>query len=118
MKRIIIFGILAFSFFSLLSDKAIAKEKRNEKTLTFDVNMDCHSCVQKIESNIPYEKGVKDLKVSLDNKTCEVTYRVDKTTPGALIKAFEKIGYKAEIKKGKYEDRVEKPDSSNIGHIH
>lgn len=105
--------LLGFSF------AAMAAEKKNEKTITFTVDMDCQSCVKKIEGNIAYEKGVKDLKVSLDNKECKVTYREDKTTPEKLIGAFKKLGYKAEVKP---EDTKEKKsgntDSEHKGHNH
>ncbi len=118
MKQITIIGLFAFFTLTFLSDNAIAKERKNEKKVVLSVNMDCHACVEKIEGNIPYEKGVKDLNVSLENKTCEVTYRVDKTSPGALIKAFKKIGYNAEVKKSENEYPVVKPDTSHNGHIH
>ncbi|MBN2806896.1 MAG: heavy-metal-associated domain-containing protein [Prolixibacteraceae bacterium] len=98
-----VLAILLISF----SNKAFAAEKKSEKTLTFTVSMDCHACVQKIEGNIPYEKGVKDLKVSLDNKECTVTFRTDKTNEQDLIKAFNKLGYTAEVKKDKKEDKAQ-----------
>lgn len=113
MKRIIFTLLVAVFTTVLFTNKAVATEKNNEKTIVFNVNMDCHSCVKKIEGNIPYEKGVKDLKVSLDEKECTITFRTDKTTPEALIKAFEKLGYKAE------EKSVSKTKEKEIqGHIH
>lgn len=109
MKRIIPTSTLVIFFIILLTNNALAKDKKNEKTVTFNVSMDCHNCVKKIESNIPYEKGVKDLKVSLDKKECELTYRSDKTNTETLTKAFNELGYKAEIKK---DDSV-KPKAKN-----
>lgn len=100
--------ILIFSI-GLLST-SMASEKKNEQTVKFSVSMDCHNCVKKIEANIPYEKGVKDLKVSLDEKECTVTFRTDKTSKEALIKAFEKLGYKAE------EKTVQHDKANNAGH--
>ena len=41
-----------------------------------------------------YEKGVKDLEVSLDNQTVIITYRPDKTDEGQLKAALQKLGYK------------------------
>ena len=69
----------------------LAAEKKNEKTITFTVNMDCHSCVKKIEGNIAYEKGVKDLKVDMKTQTITVTFREDKNTTENLQKAIEKL---------------------------
>ena len=102
MKNIAI--IVFIVIISSITNSTIAKNKDNEKTVTFSVDMECHSCANKIKDNISYEKGVKDLKVSLDNKECEVTYRTDKTTIENLIKAFNKIGYTAEVKKEKEDD--------------
>jgi len=101
----------------MLSVSVFGKERKNEKTLVFTVNMDCHACVQKIEGNIPYEKGVKDLKISLDDKTCEITFRTDKTSPEALVKAFGKIGYKAELKTDQPEEKKDN-NEDHEGHIH
>ena len=68
--------------------------------MTFSVNVDCPACVKKLESNLPFEKGVKDLKVSLENQTVWFKYQADKTTKENLAKAIEKFGYKvSEIQK-------------------
>lgn len=108
--------ILTVFFTSFLVNNAIASEKKNEKTVTFSVSMDCQGCVNKIQDNISYEKGVKDLKVSLDNKECTITYREDKTTEEKLIKAFNKIGYTAAVKKEK--DKKASEDHEHIEHDH
>lgn len=74
-------------------------QNKNEAEVTFSVSMDCQNCVKKIEANLPFEKGVKDLKVSLDTKTVWIKYQSDKTTKEQLGKAIEKLGYTAkEIK--------------------
>lgn len=73
------------------------KSKSKESTTKFSVDLHCESCVKKIEGNIAYEKGVRDMKVSLEKKEVDLTYRNDRTSPEALIKAFEKIGYKASV---------------------
>ena len=101
MKQFIFIITITTLLATFLTNNVFAKEKKNEKTITFIVSMDCHGCVNKIEGNISYEKGVKDLSVSLDKKECVVTYRTDKTTTENLIKAFNKLGYNAEIKKDK-----------------
>lgn len=69
---------------------------KNEKVV-FKVAMDCISCKQKIEKNIPFEKGVKALDVNLEKQTVEITYNDSKTDGVKLQKGLEKIGYKAEI---------------------
>lgn len=70
------------------------KEKKGEKeTVVFDVSMTCASCKKRIEKNIPFEKGVKDLRVNLDDKTVMVVYQNNKTDQDKLREAIEKMGY-------------------------
>lgn len=74
---------------------AFAQDKKgnDKETVTFEVSMHCQSCQKRIEKNIPYEKGVTDLKVDLPNKTVSIEYKSDKTTVANLQKAIEKLGY-------------------------
>ena len=62
----------------------------------FSVDMHCAKCVEKITGNIAFEKGVKDLKVSLDRRTVWIKYDASRTSEEALKSAIEKLGYKAE----------------------
>ncbi len=59
----------AFSFNGMAQEKK-QKVKKSDKTetLTCWASMDCEACKSKIEKNIAFEKGVKDLKVDLDIK--------------------------------------------------
>ena len=66
-------------------------ECKNEKTVIFNANLHCESCKAKVEKNIPYEKGVKDLKVDMKTQTITVTFREDKNTTENLQKAIEKL---------------------------
>lgn len=81
------------------SVNAEAQSKKNQKKeveVTFSIpDIDCHNCVQKIESKIPYEKGVKDMKVSLEGKTIWISYEEAKTNKESLAKALDKLGFPA-----------------------
>lgn len=66
-------------------------EKKGEKTVVFQANLHCVSCKNKVEKNIPFEKGVKDLKVDMDKQTITVTFREDKNSVENLQKAIEKL---------------------------
>ncbi|MDR0729396.1 MAG: cation transporter [Prevotellaceae bacterium] len=72
-----------------------AQTKKNEAEVTFEVNMNCHNCKKKIENSLPHEKGVVDMKVSLEKKEVWLKFRTDKTTKELLQKAIEKLGYTA-----------------------
>lgn len=64
-----------------------------EKVVTlFSVDIHCQGCVDKINKNIAFEKGITDMKIDPEKKTVEITYRKDKTNDTILIDAFRKIG--------------------------
>ncbi len=93
-----LFALFMFAGFADAQSKDKSKDKK-EECVVFDVNMHCTSCKAKIEKNIAFEKGVKALDVSLENKTVAVTYRADKNSEESLKQAFEKLGYTATVKK-------------------
>ncbi|MDR2040672.1 MAG: cation transporter [Bacteroidales bacterium] len=74
------------------------KQQKTKKTeeVTFAVNMNCHNCQAKIEKNLPWEKGVKDIKVDLKKKTVKVDYDPSKTTEDKLKESIEKLSFTVE----------------------
>ena len=72
-------------------------KKAATKTVTFNVSMHCKNCVKKINDNVAFEKGVKDLSVSLDSKTVTVTYDPARPDVAKLKAALEKLGYKVTV---------------------
>jgi len=94
MKRIIYLVLCVMFTISTASSKDDKKDKK--ATTKFKIeNMSCENCIKKIEKNIAFEKGVTDLKCDLATKTAEVTYNSEKTSDEKLVKAFEKINFKA-----------------------
>lgn len=71
--------------------------KSEKATVLFSVNLHCDGCVAKVEKNISFEKGVKDLVCNLKQKTVLVTYDPAKTSIETLQKAFEKINKTATV---------------------
>ncbi len=75
------------------------KEKPADKNVVevvFATNMHCENCVKKINENIAFLKGVKDLKVSLKDQTIRIKYDRRKTDEKTLAAAINKLGYKAD----------------------
>ena len=105
MKQLFRILFVAVIAIFALNTEASAQKKKKEAEVTFSVNVDCPACVKKLESNLPFEKGVKDLKISLEEQTVWFKYQPEKTTNEALAKAVEKFGYevkeitKEEVKK-------------------
>jgi len=85
----------------LTSSMVVAQTKSGNEKVVFDVNMHCGSCQQKIEKNIAFEKGVKAMEVSLENKTVALTYDASKTSPEKLQASLVKLGYTASVKADK-----------------
>lgn len=83
-------GILVLAVVLTTALSAIA-QKKGDKTVVFNAVLHCESCKAKVEKNLPYEKGVKDLKVDLKNQTITVTFKEDKNTTENLQKAIEKL---------------------------
>lgn len=78
---------------SVLTDKKPAKKKGEVKEVTFLVYLHCENCVKKVQENIAFEKGVKDLKVSLEDQTVALKYDAGKTSEETLKTAIEELGY-------------------------
>jgi len=105
MKRTIFISIIAAAVLAVPSQAAAPAQKTEisisvapakTETVVFDTKMSCNNCVKKIKENIAFEKGVKDLEVSLEKQTITVTYDPSKTNPEKLAAAIKKLGYKAE----------------------
>lgn len=110
MKRILL--LMAVAAMMLAAPFAAAKaalfegfvtEKPADKNVgevVFATNMHCDKCVNKLNENLAFIKGVKDLKVSLKDQTIKIKYDKRKTDEKTLADAIKKLGYKA--------DKVEK----------
>lgn len=97
MKTIQLISILLLSTLLFMSEAVIAQSKKDKKDaeVTFSVPIDCASCQKKLEAKLPYEKGVKDLKINLEKQTIWFLYSPDKTDKETLVKALDKLGYAA-----------------------
>ena len=117
MKKILVallfgLGVLAFTAQPVMaasSQPALQqqeKKKDNQKkteTVTFKTSIHCQNCVKKVNDNLSFEKGVKDLAISLEDKQVTITYDPSKTDEAKLAEALEKLGYTAEKTEAKAE---------------
>lgn len=88
MKTIKLFLAIAVMFTAVNVSNA---QKKGTKTVVYNAELHCENCKAKIEKNIPYEKGVKDLKVDLAANTVTVTFQENKNTQEDIQKAIEKL---------------------------
>jgi len=68
---------------------------KTTETVKYKTSIDCAACVNAIMSNLPQEKGIKDVKCDLQTKEVAVTYQKDKNNPEQIKKSIEKLGYTA-----------------------
>ena len=98
MKKILIIALslLTLTFAANAQSKKDVKISEVKFTVT---NLDCDNCKQKIEKNIPFDKGIKDVVVSLSDKTVVVKYDNTKTDVEKIQASLKKIGFEAEVAK-------------------
>lgn len=100
MRKNLLFILLCTLFFVPLSLSA----KPDKQVVVLSCDLHCQGCCDKIMKNIAFEKGVKDIVCNIEEKTVTVTYDANKTNVPTLLKAFDKIGKPAKVKR----DPVEK----------
>ncbi len=103
MKKYIKIFVLSLVALTLTSLSAEAQGKKKIEEVTFLVDIHCNDCVKKLEANLPFEKGVKGLKVDLEGQTITFKYQTSKTNEETLKKAITKLG--SEVKGVKEEDK-------------
>ena len=99
MKKIIMLCLLAVMGFGISEAVAQKKVDAQVKTTVFMTDVDCETCAKKIDNSLPYQKGVKEVKVDVATRKVTVTYDATKSSDEALIKAFKKIKINAEVAK-------------------
>ena len=99
MKKIIMLCLLAVMGFGISDAVAQKKADSQLKTTVFLTDVDCETCAKKIDNSLPYQKGVKEVKVDVATRKVTVTYDATKSSDDALIKALKKIKINAEVVK-------------------
>jgi copper chaperone CopZ len=95
MKKILLILIIA-----IIPAFAIGQDKKsNIATVKYVTSIDCEACVNTIMTNLPQEKGIKDVKCDLKTKEVTVSYQKDKNNPEEIKKSLEKLGYTAKVVK-------------------
>ncbi|MBN2255075.1 MAG: heavy-metal-associated domain-containing protein [Deltaproteobacteria bacterium] len=111
MKRNQIVTVTLLLFFSSFALNAQEKNKKEISTVKFETSIDCENCVNTIMKNIPFEKGVKDVKCDLTTREVTVQYQKDKNKPEQLKRAIEKLGFTA--KEVKEKSKADEPPQGN-----
>lgn len=92
-------SVLKLSSAETVAVAALKAPKGEIRTVVFSTKLHCKNCVNKVNENISFEKGVKDLKVDLEAQTITIKYDSSKTSEEKLAAAINKLGYPATAKK-------------------
>ena len=96
MKKILVLCLMAVMCAGVgFAQEKKAKAEKQIVTTVFCTEIDCEGCAKKVFNSIPFEKGVKDVKVDVKAKTVTVQYDSSKNSDAALVDAFTKIKVKA-----------------------
>ncbi len=96
--------------FALFTTLSFAKDIRT-LVATTQPQMHCQGCENKIKGNLRFEKGVKNIETSIPDQTVTIVFDAEKNTEEALLKSFEKFGYKA--KKVTSDEKIQQQSASN-----
>ncbi len=95
MKKIL-YVLLSVLLLAGAAQSASADQKKKTESVTYVVDMDCQNCVNKLTDNLAFIKGVKDLKISLKDKTVLIKYDPAKVEEAEFVKQIQKLGYTVE----------------------
>jgi len=92
--------ILTAAVFFLATSVICAQDRRinnRDSQVHFSVNVDCHSCEQKIRRNLPHlDRGVRDLTISIEKQLVTVVYRHNRTNVENLKRHIVGLGFTCE----------------------
>lgn len=74
-----------------------AAPRKRLRRVVYATSIDCRNCVNKIQNNIAFEKGVEDLDVSLEDKTVTIDFNEARTDTVKLADAIHRLGYEAVV---------------------
>ena len=84
----LLLGIFCLSLST--ASHAQTQRRANEAEVTFSVDIDCPNCQKKVEAKLPFERGVKDMKVDLEKQEIWILYQTDRTDKKKLADAIKK----------------------------
>ena len=119
--RINVLKSVVIVFAMMMAISANAQKQTKWTEVVIQTNGTCQSCKDKIESNIAYEKGVKDVSYDLPTAKVKITYNAEKTSPENLRAAINKLGFTADASKATGDKKscgTEKKHSCSGDHDH
>lgn len=83
--------------YSLQAQQTKTQDKKNKsETIIIQTNGHCETCKNKIENELAFEKGIKDVAYDLLTSKVKVVYHPKKTNPDQIRQFISKLGYDAD----------------------
>lgn len=86
-----------------------AKKKSKFEKIIIQTSGDCHSCKEKIEKGLAFEKGIKDVEYDIETSKVMVVYNTTKTNPDKIRLFINSLGYDADDCKAEKETHSHHP---------
>lgn len=83
-------------FLLLFSGLFISAFGQKLKTVEIQTSAQCEMCKERLESNLIFGKGVKDVVLDMKTKIISLTYQTKKTDLSTLKSAISELGYDAD----------------------
>lgn len=114
---ICIIALLVISF--QLQAQSVENKKKKTEMITIQTSGHCHSCKEKIENGLAFEKGIRDVEYEISTAKIRVTYNPQKTNPNTIRKIINDLGYDTdELKAAKIIINNCKQDDNNTHEDH
>lgn len=96
MKKILFLLVCGF-FLQMNVAMAQGKGKKvGNQTVDVKTSAQCEMCEERITKALTSQKGVKNVKVNLDNKVVTITYNSNQITPNKIRETISMVGYDAD----------------------
>ncbi len=92
MKHLILLTLLTLLF---TSENLWAQAGKSD-TISIKSSVVCGMCKERVEQNLAFEKGIRDVNVNLETKIVLVRFDPRKTNPAEIRKKISKLGYDAD----------------------
>ena len=119
MKKIVFITVTLL----LLSGVVFTIQAQQIKVVEIQTSAQCEMCKERLESNLSFEKGIKNVKLDMETKKLSVTYKSSKTDINAVKNTIVGLGYDADDLKANPEAYKNLPmcckkpgDKGNISH--
>ncbi|NLJ81992.1 MAG: heavy-metal-associated domain-containing protein [Bacteroidales bacterium] len=103
MKKIIVLLLLFTAYHGVNGQATNAMDQTKKKSkfekIVIQTSGDCHSCKEKIENGLAFEKGIKDVEYDIETSKVMVVYNTKRTNPDNIRLFINSLGYDADDRK-------------------